>query len=84
LVRLRILRNIQGTFPILPPYHFIPGAANQNGFGPSDGTYGGNMSEFFDARFNKVLDSSALRISLMLAGFGAWLAIGVGVLKLGM
>jgi hypothetical protein len=41
------------------------------------------MSEFFDAKFNKVLDSSALRISLMLAGFAAWLAIGVGVLQLG-
>lgn len=42
------------------------------------------MSQFFDAKFNNVLDSSALRISLMLAGFGAWLAVGVGVLKLGM
>lgn len=41
------------------------------------------MSQFFDAKFNRVLDSSALRISLMLAGFGAWLAVGVGVLKLG-
>lgn len=42
------------------------------------------MSQFFDAKFNKVLDSAPLRVSLLAAGFAAWLAIGVGVLKLGL
>jgi hypothetical protein len=42
------------------------------------------MSEIFDAKFNRWLDNGALRISLIAAGFGAWLAVGVGVLKLGL
>jgi hypothetical protein len=40
------------------------------------------MSELFDAKFNKILDSAPLRLTLLAAGFAAWLAIGVGVLKL--
>ena len=42
------------------------------------------MSQLFDAKFNRIMDSTALRLSLIAAGFGAWLAVGVGVLKLGM
>lgn len=42
------------------------------------------MSQLFDAKFNRLLDNGALRISLIAAAFGAWLAVGVGVLKLGL
>lgn len=42
------------------------------------------MSQFFDAKFNKVLDSASLRVSLLAAGFAVWFVVGVTVLKFGL
>jgi hypothetical protein len=35
-----------------------------------------------DARWNKVVDNMAVRTVLLVAGFGAWFAIGYGLLSL--
>ena len=39
------------------------------------------MEKFMDAKYNKILDSAWLRVSLIAVGFATWLAAGVGMLK---
>jgi len=33
-----------------------------------------------DAKWNNVMDNTAVRIGMLVVGFGAWLAIGYGLL----
>lgn len=40
------------------------------------------MGQLFDAKYNKLLDSTGLRIAMIVAGFGVWFAAGIGLLKL--
>lgn len=35
-----------------------------------------------DAKWNDVVDHAAVRLTLTMAGFGAWLALAVGLLAL--
>ena len=35
-----------------------------------------------DAKWNKIIDKLTVRTALLLVGFGAWLAIGYGLLSL--
>lgn len=35
----------------------------------------------FDGKYNEVLDSASLRLTLMVAGFSVWLFAAVGLLK---
>jgi hypothetical protein len=41
------------------------------------------MDKFLDAKYNQYLDSGALRVALIAAGFSVWLVAGVGLLKFG-
>jgi hypothetical protein len=46
------------------------GTRKQNGF------HGGVM----DAKWNNIVDNTMVRIAMVVVGFGAWLAIGYGLL----
>ena len=39
------------------------------------------MENLMDAKYNKYLDSLAVRAVLIVAGFAVWLGAGVGLLK---
>ncbi len=40
------------------------------------------MSRFMDAKYNKYLDNTALRLALIATGFLMWAGAGYGLLKL--
>ena len=35
-----------------------------------------------DAKWNDIVDNTAVRLTLMMVGFGAWLALAVGLLSI--
>jgi hypothetical protein len=37
---------------------------------------------FMDAKWNNVIDNTMVRIAMVAVGFGAWLAIGYGLMSL--
>jgi hypothetical protein len=39
------------------------------------------MEKFLDAKYNEVLDSAWLRLSLLAVGFSVWVIAAVGCLK---
>jgi hypothetical protein len=38
-------------------------------------------SDFMDAKWNNIVDNAAVRISMVVVGFAAWLAISYSLLK---
>ena len=41
-----------------------------------------NSEEIMDAKWNNVMDNALVRVTLVIVGFGAWLAISYGLLSL--
>jgi hypothetical protein len=37
---------------------------------------------FMDAKWNNIVDNTMVRLAMVVIGFGAWLAIGYGLLSL--
>ena len=40
------------------------------------------MDKWMDAKYNTLLDSASFRLALLAVGFGAWLGVGIGLLKI--
>jgi hypothetical protein len=40
------------------------------------------LEDFMDAKWNKVIDNTMVRIAMVVVGFGAWFAIGYGLMSL--
>jgi hypothetical protein len=40
----------------------------------------GFLEDVMDARWNNIVDNTMVRIAMVVVGFGAWLAIGYGLL----
>ena len=40
------------------------------------------LEAVMDAKWNNVMDNIAVRIGMLVVGFGAWLAIGYGLMSL--
>jgi hypothetical protein len=38
------------------------------------------LEDVMDAKWNNIVDNTMVRIGLLVVGFGAWLAIGYGLL----
>jgi hypothetical protein len=38
------------------------------------------LEEVMDAKWNNIVDNTMVRIGMVVVGFGAWLAIGYGLL----
>jgi hypothetical protein len=43
--------------------------------------YETKSGDFMDAKWNNIVDHAAVRISMVVVGFSAWLAIGYSLLK---
>jgi hypothetical protein len=39
------------------------------------------VEDFMDAKWNNIVDNTMVRIAMVVVGFGAWLAIGYGLLS---
>jgi hypothetical protein len=40
------------------------------------------LEAFMDAKWNNIVDNTMVRLAMVVIGFGAWLAIGYGLLSL--
>jgi hypothetical protein len=41
-----------------------------------------DLEDFMDAKWNNVIDNTMVRIAMVVVGFGAWFAIGYGLMSL--
>ena len=46
----------------------------------NEGVQHNSLEDVMDAKWNNIVDNTMVRIAMVVVGFGAWLAIGYGLL----